>query len=220
MKIHHLIHPVLLTIFFWQQVNGQSDTILVPMKDSVLNKFGYVNKKDSSIFFINPKFDHASEFHHGYARVSIDGLYGLINKRGGFVFKPRSGALSTVYHEILIAGDSVFTILNLYGEPIVNFDYTSFNWKGIILFELPFQWEKEILNNLNDSTLKDGELMARVLSMYQVPKIRFIEMVHIAMINDDFAILVLDCLHGFLEQLYGKNKLRYMKSKHFKRNEK
>jgi len=216
MGIFRIMYSILL-LFIWQSINGQPDSLIVPIKDSLLNKYGYVNKKDSSVYIIVPRFDYATSFHNSYARASIDSLEGLVDKKGKFIFKRRTKGITTLHNNILIATDTICTILNFYGEPIVHVDYSSLYWNQEELIELPFLWEREIVNKLDSSLVKDGELIARVLSMYTDPEVRIREMINLSMAYNEFAVLILNYLHGKLEEFYGKEKLEYIKGKKFKR---
>jgi len=220
MKRLKLVSSFFLTIFFLQHGNGQPDSLIVPLKDSLTNKFGYVNKKDSSIFIIKPSFDNAFLFHNNYARVSTGKLIGLINKKGKFLIKPKFKILTTIHKNILIANynDSTYSVINIYGESIVQLDYFSFFTDKEILLRQPFYWYKEILNSVNDTTITDGQLIARVLYMYSNHKIRLREMINLSIAFDSFAVLILNHIHEILEKLYGKEKLKYYKSKQFKQN--
>lgn len=220
LKINKLLYLIFLVFFNYQLVIGQPDSLIVPVKDSLRNKYGFVNKEDSSKYIINPHFDNATIFHNEYARASIGEFTGLINKKGDFVFKKRAIALSIVSNDILIAKDSVFTILNIFGEPIVNFDFSSFYWSDQILYKLPIGWEEKIISDLNDSIISHGELITRVLSMYQRPEIKFNEMINIAMAYDEFCILVLEQLNEVLQKIYGEEKLIYIKSIEFRQQQK
>ena len=204
MKItSHIILFLLITYFHLSFC--QNNKLLVPLKDTITEKYGFVDNTDSSKFIVTPTFDLALPFNNDYARVTQNDLYTVINKKGELLFSPRFINLSTAFNNLLIAKyDSIYCITNIYGEPMIEFNHKSFNW------------EKEIYVKLSDTTIKDGSLIMRVLSMYNEKHTRFNEMINISFVYNDLAILILKYLNEVLIDIYGLKELNYMKSKNYK----
>lgn len=77
----------------WGYINEKGEIVIEPQFDAtygfaenglaqvkVDKKYGWINEKGE--FVIEPRFDYASDFYDDYARVSIGGLYGYIDKQG------------------------------------------------------------------------------------------------------------------------------------------
>lgn len=74
---------------------------VIPVKRK--NKWGYVKRSFASV--VEPKYDQAWEFHNGFGRVEVGGLYGLVNGTGTEVIEPQFTALSDVANGLLVASD-------------------------------------------------------------------------------------------------------------------
>ena len=217
MKRFKIIYLIIVSLLFCNQLNGQVDTSIVPLKDITLNKFGFVNILDSNNFIIKPIFDSASTFYNNYARVSEGKLVGMINKKGKYLIEPKYKALTTLHKDLIIAKDSVYNVINVYGESIIIFDWFSIRWGKEIIYEFPIKWEEKIINNIDKSAIYDWPLISRVLSMSYYPDEYFKVLISICFIYDNAAIVMLEYINGILKKQYGINKLNYFKSNKFKR---
>ncbi len=77
---------LLLGILINLSLYGQSNQELRP-KRYTDGTYGYVNRSES--YVITPKFHKAYPFNKGYARVQMYGNWGLIDKQGEWVLKPK-----------------------------------------------------------------------------------------------------------------------------------
>ena len=174
---------------------------LVPLHESISGKYGYVYTADSSKYIIYPKFTSAGNFYNNFAVVFVDSLAGLINKKGGYVFKPIYKNISIVRHNLIIAQDNLFYIANVFGEPIFEIDAFS------------ILWQKEIIDKIKKNEIEDAELIRRVLVMYDDDEVRFREFMKLSFIYEKLQIMTLDYFNSLIQEQYSINEIRLIYSR-------
>lgn len=179
--------------------NAQNEQ-LVPLFDSISGKYGYVYKSDTTKFIIKPKFCSASNYKNNFAIVFIDSLAGLINKKGGYVFKPQYKNISIVRHNLIIAQDNFFYIANVFGEPIFEIDASS------------ILWQKEIIDKLKKDENEDAELILRVLAMYDDTEKSFKEFMKLSFVYEKLQVMTLDYFNSLIQEQYSKLEIRLIYS--------
>ncbi len=181
---------LILLVFSFSGAAQRND--LVPLLDSISGKYGYVNTVDSSKYIIYPKFTSGRNFYNNFAIVYVDSLAGLINKKGGYVFKPRYINISIVRHNLIIAQDNFFYIANVFGEPIFEIDaYSNL-------------WQKEIIDKLKKDESEDAELILRVLAMYDDNEKSFKEFMKLSFVYEELQVMILDYFNSLIQEQYSK----------------
>ncbi|MEO1256938.1 MAG: WG repeat-containing protein, partial [Bacteroidota bacterium] len=97
---------------------------LIPYRKG--DKYGFCNRNKQII--IQPKFDQASLFNHGYSSVSIDGKRGLINTSGDLILPFSASYKSPVNSNLfqisdMLEGQQVWGVTSLSGDTILPYQY-------------------------------------------------------------------------------------------------
>lgn len=138
-------------------LNGitQKPPALFVRLDSTTGKYGFVDSTEK--FVIDPKFDNAHNFLSGYTSVQIDTLWGIIDANGKYLTKPRYAKISAIYKGYFLELGENMKFKSLNGNVVYEYLFIPGPFKEIN--ELRF--EPEI------KELEDGELITRVLEIFQ-----------------------------------------------------
>lgn len=82
-------------------------------------KFGYTNLQGEML--IEPKYDFARVFRSNVARVKVNNKWGLIDKRGNYIFEPQFDYISNIYEDstAYVMNDNYMGLIDKSGNEIL-----------------------------------------------------------------------------------------------------
>lgn len=101
---------------------------ITPLQHPKSKLWGYANREGK--YVIKPVFAQALPFEGNFARIQVNGKWGLINSRGLYQYLPKYDGLEAFSSDSLAVAKSTnrYGLVNVYGKTVLGFDFDSISY--------------------------------------------------------------------------------------------